>query len=53
MTCDVAEEVAGKCVPTGLPNWVSRETEDLRKARDVAKREHLTLKTSFSRLKVM
>ena len=48
-TSSIAEEVVGKRAPTGLPNWVSSKTEDLRKARDDAKRKHLTRKTAVSR----
>jgi hypothetical protein len=48
-TSSIAEEVVGKRAPTGLPNWVSSKTEDLRKARDDAKRKNLARKTAVSR----
>ena len=40
-TCSVALEVLGKRVQTGLPSWVSKETEDLRHSRDAIKKRHI------------
>jgi len=48
-TCSVADEVLGKHLPTGLPNWVSKETDDLRRMRDDAKKKHVILKSLRSR----
>ena len=44
-TKDVDNEVLGKRLPTGLPIWISRETEDLRQLRDTAKRNHVISKS--------
>ena len=43
ITCSVVEEFLSKRHPTGLPSWVSRETEDMRGLRDNAKRKMLFL----------
>jgi len=48
-TRSVAAEVIGIRTSNGLPNWVSRTTDDLRKGRDIAKRKHLSLKTLSTR----
>ena len=46
----VAREVFGKTLPTGLPSWVSKETEDLRRYGQ-KKPCHLKSQTSKRRLK--
>ena len=43
------EEAVGKCVSNGLANWVSKETEDLRKARHDAKSKHPLLNRAAHR----
>ena len=48
-TYSVANEVLGKKLPTGLPNWVSKETEDLRRLRDTAKRNLVISKSQTSK----
>jgi len=48
-TRSVAAEVIGIRTSNGLPNWVSRTTDDLRKGRDIAKRKHLSHKMPFTR----
>ena len=43
------EEAVGKCASNGLANWVSKETEDLRKVRNDAKIKHPLLNRAAPR----
>lgn len=49
ITSSIVEEAVGKCVSNGLANWVSKETEDLRKARHDAKSKHPLLNRATHR----
>ena len=42
-------KVLGKRTPTGLPSWVSKETEDMRQLRDAAKNRHVISKSIETR----
>jgi len=48
-TRSAAAKVIGIRTTNGLPNWVSRTTDDLRNTRDIAKRKHLSHKMPFTR----
>ena len=43
---ETAEKVVGKTNPTGLPNWVSPRTIELRERRDIAKQKYTMFKTT-------
>ena len=49
ITSSILEEAVGKCVSNGLANWVSKETEDLRKVRNDAKIKHPLLNRAAPR----
>lgn len=49
ITSSIVEEAVGKCVSNGLANWVSKETEDLRKVRNDAKIKHPLLNRAAPR----
>ena len=48
---EVAEKVVGKCIPCGMPSWVSEATKKLKVERDKAKKKFSISKSRQSREK--